>query len=143
MDANDNPEDTSLIATWANNFIRNTSESFTRMQIKDYIRLVMIVCSYLLLRPYLMKLGAKIQEKQHAKDAEETVNPNDLRGNIEIPGVDDSDEEEEESKPGDWGKSARVRQRKFIRDTLEKEERKLQEEQEDESDKEIEEFLTG
>jgi hypothetical protein len=145
MAANENPEGTSILTTWMNNFVRNTSASFDRMQLKDYIRLVTIVGGYLILRPYLLKLGEKVQEKQLAKNAEESaeIHPNELRGKVEIPGVDDSDEEDDESKPGDWGRSARVRQRKFIRDAMEQAEQKLQQEQEDEEDKDIEEFLTN
>lgn len=92
-----------------------------------------------------------MQAKAHEKDAAQTeaegaeLSPNDLRGGkkakVEIPGVGDSSDEEEEARPGDWGKQARVRQRKFIRQALEREEARLADEQEAESDKEIEEFL--
>ncbi|KAL1606840.1 hypothetical protein SLS60_004249 [Paraconiothyrium brasiliense] len=121
---------------------------------EGWIRLVWIVGAYLLLRPYLMKLGARAQEKQHEKDAVDAaptgaeVHPNDLRGGrkigVAIPGVDSDDEEEEEkteAKPGQWGKKARARQRKFIRDTLEKEEKRLQDEQEQEDLKDIADLL--
>ncbi|KAF2658459.1 DUF1531-domain-containing protein [Lophiostoma macrostomum CBS 122681] len=139
------------LSTWKNNFQRNTTNAFADMRPKDYIRLVIIVGTYCLIRPWLMKLGAHMQAKQHKKDSEETaaeIHPNELRGGkgkIEIPGLGDSDEEEdaEETQPGQWGRTARVRQRKFIRQTLEKEEKRLRDEQEDESDKEIEEFLVG
>lgn len=92
-----------------------------------------------------MKLGAKMQTKSHEADSADTelMNPNELRGKVEIPGVDeDSDEEEEgEGTAGNWGRNARVRQRKFIREALEREEQRLRDEAEAESDKEIEEFL--
>ncbi|KAF2262378.1 DUF1531-domain-containing protein [Lojkania enalia] len=136
----------SFLTTYWDNFTRNTKASLERMQLKDYIRLIWIVGAYLLIRPYLMKLGEKMQTKAHEKDTAETaeIHPNQLRGKIEIPGVDDSDEDNEgEAKPGDWGRNARLRQRKFIRNALEKHEERLRAEQEDESDKEIEEFLTG
>lgn len=99
-----------------------------------------------------MKLGAHLQAKQHEADAragqdestEATLTANDLRGlkaepKIAIPGVD-SDSEDEEDKD-DWGRAARLRQRTFIRETLEAHERKLREEAEANSDKDIEEFL--
>lgn len=138
-----------LLSTWGNNFTRNTSAAFAEMRPKDYIRLVIIIGTYCLLRPYLIKLGARAQQKAHEKDSVDTgaeIHPNELRGTkskIEIPGVGDSDEEEEETeaRPGDWGRKARVRQRKFIRDALAKEEQRLQDEQEAESDKEIEQYL--
>jgi hypothetical protein len=141
------------LSTWAGNFQRNTTSAFAEMRPKDYIRMVIIIGTYCLIRPWLMKLGAHMQAKQHKKDSEEEIagaeiHPNELRGGqgkIEIPGLGDSDEEEdaEDTQPGQWGRTARVRQRKFIRQTLEKAEQKLKDEQEDESDKEIEEFLVG
>jgi Protein trafficking PGA2 len=139
------PDLTTLLSTWAGNFQRNTSSAFAELRLKDYIRLVVIIGGYCLLRPWLMKLGAKMQTKSHEADSADTglMNPNELRGKVEIPGVDeDSDEEEEgEGTAGNWGRNARVRQRKFIREALEKEEQRLRDETEAESDKEIEEFL--
>ena len=139
------PDLTTLLSTWAGNFQRNTSSAFAELRPKDYIRLVVIIGGYCLLRPWLMKLGAKMQTKSHEADSADTglMDPNQLRGKVEIPGVDeDSDEEEEgEGTAGNWGRNARVRQRKFIREALEREEQRLRDEAEAESDKEIEEFL--
>ena len=139
------PDLTTLLSTWAGNFQRNTSSAFAELRLKDYIRLVVIIGGYCLLRPWLMKLGAKMQTKSHEADSADTglMNPNELRGKVEIPGVDeDSDEEEEgEGTAGNWGRNARVRQRKFIREALEREEQRLRDEAGAESDKEIEEFL--
>lgn len=136
---------------WKDNLNHNTKAAFTKMSPKDWIRLVVIVGAYLLIRPYLVKLGARQQRKVHERDAaeskaEQEIHPNQLRGGkVEIPGLDDSDDEEEkeEAKPGDWGRNARVRQRKFIRETLSKEEERLRDEQEAESDKEIDQYLVG
>ena len=133
------------LATWRDNFYRNTSEAFTTMKPEGYIRLVVIIGAYALLRPYIMKIGAKLQERQHERDAMEEllpaeIHPNELRTGkkFAIPGVEESDSEEEEAaKPGQWGKTARVRQRKFIRNKLEEEEKRLMAEQEDEDLKEI------
>lgn len=137
--------------TWADNFQRNTSAGFTSLKAKDYIRLIAIIGAYLLLRPYILKLGAKAQERQHAKESAEggdaSLDPNDLRGGgkVEIPGVDDEDEGsdmEGEGTAGDWGRGARLRQRRFIRQALRAhEERLAAEDEETASDKEIEEFL--
>ncbi|KAF2865339.1 protein trafficking Pga2 [Massariosphaeria phaeospora] len=137
-----------LLTTWKGNFARNTSAAFDKLRLQDYIRLVVIIGAYALLRPYIIKLGGKLQAQQHERDAADNgaeIHPNDLRGKIEIPGLGDSDEEEDEedTQPGQWGRNARVRQRKFIRDALAKEEARLAEEQEVESDKDIEEFLIG
>ncbi|KAF2460513.1 protein trafficking Pga2 [Lineolata rhizophorae] len=158
------PDLSGTLSTWAANLQRNTFASFSRLRAVDYIRLVAIVGAYLLLRPYLMKLGAKLQrrdmERQNKESSENAdavaaaaeMNPNELRrggrkaaraAEVEIPGVEsEEDEEEGEAGPGmDWGRSARVRQRRFIREKLAEHEAKLREQAEAESDKEIEEFL--
>ncbi|KAI1391018.1 DUF1531-domain-containing protein [Hypoxylon trugodes] len=128
-------------------FSTNLSESFTSMTPKQWIRLVIIVGAYMLLRPYLMKMGAKFQEKQLEKQfAEEEkqaeISPNQLRGQVDIP--EDSDEEEQaETTSSDWGKKARKRQRNMIKKLLDAEEKRLQELQEDEEDKDIEQYLVG
>ena len=139
-----------VLKQWADNFVHNTTSTYDKMAAKDYIRLVIIIGSYLLLRPHLLALGAKMQARAHEKDAVEStdaeIHPNELRGGkskIAIPGVDESTDEETEAKPGDWGKKARVRQRKYIRTVLEKEEARLADEQAAESDKEIEQYLVG
>ncbi|KAF2639314.1 DUF1531-domain-containing protein [Massarina eburnea CBS 473.64] len=139
-----------LLVSWKDNFIRNGKGAFTTMDTKSWIRMVMIVGTYCLLRPYLIKLGARMQEKQHEKDAADSgvtdadVHPNELRTGkkFAIPGVEeDSDEEVGEAGEANWGKKARVRQRKFIRKALEKEEQRLQDEQDAESDKDIADLL--
>ncbi|KAJ4297966.1 hypothetical protein N0V90_005865 [Kalmusia sp. IMI 367209] len=137
------------ITFYKDNFVRNITGSFTRLKPEGWIRLVMIVGTYCLIRPYLMKLGARAQERQHAKDAAAQagsgteVHPNELRTGkkFAIPGVESDGEEEEEAKPAEWGKKARVRQRKFIRETMEKEEQRLQDEQEQEDLKDIADLL--
>ncbi|KAF1999098.1 DUF1531-domain-containing protein [Amniculicola lignicola CBS 123094] len=139
-----------LVASWGSNFVNNTTSAFDRMRLQDYIRLVVILGGYALLRPYLMKLGSKMQNKAHEADALDNgaeISPNELRGKIEIPGVEDESEDEEDGdgvgtgKSGDWGRTARVRQRKFIREALEREEARLRESVEEEEDKDIAEFL--
>jgi hypothetical protein len=134
---------------WGTNFTTNTKASLTEMGVKDWIRIIMIVGTYLLIRPQLLKFGANVQAKRHEADAKAMesngaeIHPNELRSGkkIAIPGVESEDEEEGEVKPGDFGKAARVRQRKFIRKAVEEQERKLADEQAAESDKEIEEYL--
>ena len=149
-----------VLTEWWDRFKTNTGKSFSDMSPKDYIRLIIIVCTYLLIRPYLLKLGAHVQKKQLEKEerrAEEErkareggLNANDLRGGrkIEIPGVESEDEDEEEvvvdattgERVHEWGRKARVRQRKFIRKTMEEHERRLAEKA-TESDQEIEDLL--
>lgn len=84
-------------------------------------------------------------EKNFAKEEEEQaqISPNQLRGQaVEIP--DDSDDDEQaESTATDWGKKARKRQRNMIKKMLDAEEKRLQELQEDEEDKDIEQYLVG
>ncbi|ORY12365.1 protein trafficking Pga2 [Clohesyomyces aquaticus] len=137
-----------LLSTWAGNFSRNTTSAFAQLRLKDYVRLITIIGAYCLLRPYIIKLGGKLQAKAHEADSADhgDIHPNELRGGkIEIPGIEDSEDEEEdeefESKPGDWGRNARVRQRKFIREALAREEERLRLEAAAEDDKDIEEFL--
>lgn len=137
-----------LLKQWGGNFQRNSSGMFKDMNAKNWIRIVIVVGTYLLLRPYIIKLGARQQAKMHERDSQEEVtdakiHPNDLRGGkkVAIPGLDSDDEEVQEAKPAQWGKKARVRQRKFIRTAVEKEEERLRQEQEDEEDKDIQEFL--
>ncbi|OCK79356.1 DUF1531-domain-containing protein [Lepidopterella palustris CBS 459.81] len=144
----DTPGITALLSTWAGNFQRNTTSAFTQLRLEDYIRLVVIIGGYCLLRPYIIKLGAKLQMKSHEKDSADhgemgEMNPNELRGRVAIPGVDeDSDEDDDGDAAGrDWGRNARMRQRKFIREALEREEARLREKAEVDSDKDIDEFL--
>ncbi|KAI1341998.1 DUF1531-domain-containing protein [Xylariaceae sp. FL0016] len=128
-------------------FTNNLGQSFSQMTAHQWIRLVIIVGAYALLRPYLMKLGAKVQERQLEKIGEENVaeiSPNQLRGQIaDIPEDSDEDEEQAETTASDWGKKARKRQRKMIKNMLDAEEKRLAELQEDEEDKDIEQYLVG
>ncbi|OJD33335.1 trafficking pga2 [Diplodia corticola] len=143
------PDILSLLSTWGSNFSTQTTKTFSELRPLDYIRLVTIIGAYCLLRPYLMKLGAYLQRRQHEADSQSgqaagaPFSANDLRGGkkepkVAIPGVESDSEDEEKD---DWGRAARLRQRKFVRQLLEAHETKLREEAEAESDKEIEEFL--
>lgn len=153
---------TSTLATWGSNFKNQSTGAFARMTAKDWIRLVIVVGAYALLRPYLIKIGANFQQKQFEKAqkqelAEEEarqasrggLTANDLRSGrkaakIHIPGVESSDEDSEaeiEGKKGEeWGRTARVRQRRMIRKIVENHEKKLADKG-NESDKDIEDLL--
>jgi hypothetical protein len=132
--------------TWYGNFTRNTQAGFANMSTKNWIRLVTIVCAYALLRPYLMKIGAHLQAKglqeEGARMEEEraAMDANDLRRGVKvkIPGVDSSDDEEENRE--EWGRKARVRQRKIVKKAMEIHEERLTMIG-NESDKDIEDLL--
>jgi hypothetical protein len=137
-----------LVTLVADRMTTNVSSSFTHMTAQQWIRLVAIVGAYALLRPYVIKMGAKYQAKQFEKDQEEDlaqISPNQLRGQLDIP--EDSDDEDQEDQTettgSDWGKKARKRQRTMIRQLLEAQEKKLQETLDEQEDKDIEEFLVG
>jgi hypothetical protein len=126
----------------------NVAGTFKDMTPQQWIRLVIIVGAYCLLRPYVIKHSAKYQarkmEERNKKEAEEAeISPNDLRGDGRQ--AQDSDDDDNDSaaqtSAADWGKKARRRQRQMIKNLLDAEERRLQELQEDEEDKDIEEFL--
>jgi hypothetical protein len=137
----------------------NVKSGFTNMTAEKWIRIIVVAGAYALLRPYIIKLGAKQQmkahERQEAEDAaaaEAAITPNQLRGQIDIP--DDSSDEEDMLQPGaqkkevpaavtatEWGKKARRRQRNVVKKLLDAEEERLRQLHEDEEDKDIEEFL--
>ena len=151
-----------VLTEWWARFTTNTSKSLADMTLQNWIRLVIIVGTYLLVRPYLLNLGAYVQRKQlekedrRAREEDERrgaggLDANDLRGGaargakIDIPGVE-SDEEDEggvvESvkEGGEWGRRARVRQRKIVRNAVEEQERRLRRTAED-SDEDIRDLL--
>ncbi|ROW06034.1 hypothetical protein VMCG_04504 [Cytospora schulzeri] len=138
-------------------FTRNLRGSLEGMSPEKWIRIVIVVGAYVLIRPYILKIGGKVQMAQHEKEAaaakaeEEAkarakMSPNELRGHtIQLPGEsDDSDAEEEagQASATEWGKKARRRQRTMIKKILSAEEKRLRELQEDDEDKDIQEFLT-
>lgn len=135
---------------YASNVRSQVSYSYHRLSAQDYIRLIAIVGAYCLLRPYLLKLGAKFQAKDHERELDPdemasaaATSVNSLRGKVHVPEDTDSESDEEGRKGTDWGKKARRRQRRVLRGILEAEEKRRREEEEAESDKEIEEFLVG
>ncbi len=148
-------------------FTTNVQSTFANLTPEKFIRLVIIAgtCTPpspapphinhptnpptpdMLLRPYIIKLGARSQMQSHEQESFESeqaakaaISPNELRGRVQIP-EDSDDEDEGESTAADWGKKARRRQRDMIKKLLEAEEKRLQESREEEEDKDIEEFL--
>lgn len=137
------------VQQWGNNFVTQVGNTYSNMTPEKYIRLIVIVGAYALLRPYIMKLGSKFQTREHEKEVDEdemaaaaAISPNSLRGQVQVPEDSDS-EEDDEGKPtgADWGKKARRRQRQLVRRVLEAEEKLRKEQQEDDEDKDIQEFL--
>ncbi|OIW29986.1 DUF1531-domain-containing protein [Coniochaeta ligniaria NRRL 30616] len=146
-----------IIAIGADRVKNNVRSGLTSMTPEKWIRLIIVVGAYALLRPYIIKLGAKQQmkalEHEHDQDAAAAaaaeISPNQLRGQIDIP----ENSDDEDALPGDktettaavtateWGKKARRRQRDVIKKLLDAEEERLRLEHEDEEDKDIEEFL--
>lgn len=135
-----------LVSLVSDRLTTNVGGSITNMSAQQWIRLVVIVGAYALLRPYIIKLGAKHQEKQFEKAQEEVaeISPNQLRGELGIPDASDDDEDDDaqaEATATDWGKKARKRQRNMIKQLLDAEEKRLQETLDEQEDKDIEEFL--
>lgn len=157
----------SYFANWRHNTGRAVSETFTSLTLKDYIRLVWVICGYCMLRPYLeagfRKLYESGQAKEEKKKAEQAkseaeaaaaakrergeirrakMSANDLRGISTAAQLEEEEDDEEEEEAADtsvpqWGRGARLRQKKALR-LMEKELQRLKDQ---EDDKDIEEFL--
>ncbi|KAM0260690.1 hypothetical protein ACHAQJ_002606 [Trichoderma viride] len=135
------------LSQYGQNASNNVQKSFGDMSSTGWLRLIMVVCTYLLIRPHVIKYSTKyavdkleaqdVKDKKFAKDAVAKMSPNDLRGlnSPEEPDVD-ADEGADGSK-ADWGSKARVRQRKVLRKILESEEQRRYEEEDDEDIKDL------
>ncbi|KAK3378422.1 protein trafficking Pga2 [Podospora didyma] len=142
-----------IVSTVGDRFANNVKGSIVNMSYEKWIRLVIVAGAYMLLRPYIIKLGGRVQMSAHEREAAESeeayqkaqISPNQLRGQVDI--AEDSDDEDDvptiSASGADWGKKARRRQRTVIKKLLDAEEKRLQETLEEEEDKDIEEFLTG
>lgn len=133
---------------WVQDFRDHAAQSSRNLTPKDYIRLLVIVGGYCLLRPYLIKLGGRFQAADHERELDGTeisssaaVSPDSLRGHVDIPDDSESEEEIGGATGTNWGGNARRRQRKLIKSIVDAEEQLRAEEEEADSDKEIEEFL--
>lgn len=131
------------LSQFGQNASNNLQKSFGDMSTKNWLRLLIVVCTYLLIRPYIIKYSTKyavdkleeqdVKDKAKAKEAVAKMSPNDLRGLSSAAEADedvDADEGADGSK-ADWGSKARVRQRKTLRKILEAEEKRRWEEEED------------
>lgn len=141
----------SPLATYTARLTSSLSHTASRYTPQDYIRLVVIIGAYCLLRPYLLALGAKFQAKDHERelDPDELSSPAARKAVDTLRGVrdqvpDDTDSEEEDGKGADWGRGARRKQRVMVRRLLEEAERHRLEEEggaDGEEDGDIVEFL--
>jgi hypothetical protein len=94
----------------------NSAKSFEGMTAQRWVRIILIVGAYMLLRPYLLKAAANRQKAHLDKEAEELglgdrpPNANDLRGGKKTagPGKVLGEVKEDEA----WGSKAKNRQRK-------------------------------
>lgn len=57
-----------VVSLVGSRFANNLAGSFGSLNIHQWIRLVVIAGAYLLLRPYIIKLGGRFQMKQHEAD---------------------------------------------------------------------------
>ncbi|KAI1735080.1 protein trafficking Pga2 [Xylaria scruposa] len=139
-----------LVTLITDRVTNNVSTSFTNMTAQQWIRLIAIVGAYALLRPYIIKLGAKHSAKEFEKAQQDVaeISPNELRGELGIPeesedeeGGGGDDDGQGTTSAADWGKKARKRQRRMIKQLLDAEEQRLQETFDEQEDKDIEEFL--
>ncbi|RPB22166.1 hypothetical protein L211DRAFT_840045 [Terfezia boudieri ATCC MYA-4762] len=108
----------------------------------EMLRLVIVVGTYLLFRPYLLKLTQKFQEREHARPvASGEENSPAAVGDSANKSVLAEDEEDIDGEDMSWGAKVRRRKRaekKAIKQLIDEEERRIAEE---ESDEEIAEFL--
>ncbi|KAG9255356.1 trafficking PGA2-domain-containing protein [Emericellopsis atlantica] len=119
----------------------NVSNAFNDMTLQQWLRLVVIVGAYLLLRPYVTTYLGKRQvesmEKQDKAEKEKAkISPNQLRGEEAGPYEEEVDDDEAEAAEATgasgWGAKARTRQRVMLKKMLEAEEKRRWEEEEDE-----------
>lgn len=133
-----------FVKHYIGNFLHNVTHMFDGMDYIRYGRLLAIVAAYFLLRPYLEKYAAKMQEKQfdkidqETKDAEATaaISPNAMRGGK----VAAASIQAEATTGADLSKSAKKRQGQAVR----RAEAKAKQEEEDDSwsDPDVSDLLT-
>jgi len=146
-----------LATTIRDRIATNLPSSFSSLSAQQWIRLVVVIGAYALLRPYLLKLAARSQMQAHeaasaghdyASDAQ--ISPNQLRGGaskkqnrlgIAVPEDSDGDGGGGQTSAADWGTKARRRQREVVKRLLDEHEKRLQDHLEDEEDEDIKEFL--
>ncbi|KAL7925395.1 trafficking PGA2 domain-containing protein [Trichoderma austrokoningii] len=134
------------LSQFGQNASNNIQRSFTDMSTQGWLRLIMVVCTYLLIRPHIIKYSTKhavkkleeqdVKDKKFAEEQVTKMSPNDLRGLGSVEEDIDADEGADGTK-ANWGSKARVRQRKALRKILEAEEKRRYEEESDEDVKDL------
>jgi hypothetical protein len=121
---------------YGQNATNNLSNVFNEMTPKQWIRLVVIVGAYLLIRPYVLKHATKKsvermeRENKEREEKSAAISPNELRdGKKRIEEVDSDDEGE--SSTTDWGAKARTRQRTLVKKLMQADEQRRQDEEDD------------
>jgi hypothetical protein len=99
--------------------VDNSIKSFEGMTPQRWVRIIVIIGGYMLLRPFLLGFAAKRQKKQFEQEAEELglerdagPNANSLRGGKKAAGPGKVLGEVKEDAGEDWGDKAKTRQRK-------------------------------
>jgi len=145
-------EAVNVVGDYAESVFTNVTSTLDGMDARNWIRLVIVIGAYFLVRPWVVKFGEYVQEKEHEKEivtqeeleimagGKPRLTPNDIRGPTALPEDSGSDEEGAATGP-DWGKKARRRQRHVLKRILEQEEELRREQQADDEDKDIQEFL--
>ena len=135
----------SKLSEYGQNASNNLANTYNNMTPQHWIRLIVIVGGYMLLRPYALKFITKgavkrMEEDDAREKAEEAakLTPNDLRGVSAKLEEQHEDDQTLDDSSINWGQQARVRQRVVLKQMLEAEELRREEEEED---KDIAEFL--
>ncbi len=75
------------VGVWKDRLVNNSMASFEEMTAQRWIRIILIVCAYLLVRPWLLKGAENRQKRLMAQDAADLgldggdgPNANDIRG---------------------------------------------------------------
>ncbi|KAK7427133.1 hypothetical protein QQZ08_006402 [Neonectria magnoliae] len=134
---------TAQFVQYGANASNNLAATFSDMTTQNWIRMIVIVGGYMLLRPYVLKLAGKVavrkmeeQDEKEKATAKAKISPNELRGGAAEDGTET--DEQGDSTGADWGEKARTRQRVMLKQLVEAEELRRQEE---EDDKDIEDLL--
>src|SRR5688572_16608049 len=122
---------------YGSNATRNLQDTFGNMTVHHWLRLVVIVGGYVLLRPQIMKfMGRNATKEMEKRDAMEQaaakakVSPNELRsGKPDVVEEDEDEYFEGQGTGADWGAKARTRQRLLLKKLMEAEEKKKQDDE--------------
>jgi hypothetical protein len=80
-------------------------EALSQYGLKDWLRLIVIVCGYLILRPHLLKLAEKTQKRQHEREDQKQAEA-EAKRLIDDPDKKDEDDQSSSSQPWRWGQKA-------------------------------------